>query len=414
MSSASSMAAAEASTADQQHSTSRATRTTQWNRRQGEKARRTRGARVGHGRHSNGRPHDAAAAAPSLGAILSDALALALAQHARSKPCGAIAESEGAREELQEPLHGREGLTKEKSAAKAGRAVAAPRTAAAPWASLTATNPEVAERRWNGSPHTSRAERGRARCASSNARHSHFSADQPATLTNSEPGSGGTSSQGGTSWAGLFDAASTDCAASTLQPQGVHATLGGEAEQADSRAEAQQLSGRVDAEQSVGALLSLPLPRPLPSLPRQPPPIPLALPQQARAEFWHPRKDKARVLSAAGPAALASSRAVCPELPLTQPVRLLRRTSTLEHWAAAAAKRAPPLATPRVQSPVLQIEYYFSALNLQSDFFLRRHIEADAHGFVALELLNSFPQSSVVKLRPPSAAPVPLQDRTSF
>ena len=32
----------------------------------------------------------------------------------------------------------------------------------------------------------------------------------------------------------------------------------------------------------------------------------------------------------------------------------------------------------------------------------------------ALELLNSFPQSSVVKLRPPSAAPVPLQDRTSF
>ena len=68
--------------------------------------------------------------------------------------------------------------------------------------------------------------------------------------------------------------------------------------------------------------------------------------------------------------------------------------------AVAAAERAPSLATPRVQCPRRQVEYYFSASNLQKDFFLRRHIEADAHGFVALELLNSFPQSSLVKPAP--------------
>ena len=480
------MAAAEASTADQQHSASRATHTAQWNHGEGEKAQHKRGVRAGRMRHSNGRSPDAAAAAPPLGAILTDALALALAQHAGRKPCSAsdrAAESEDAREESEgareEPEDAREQpLTKEVSAAKAGNAVAAPCTAAAPRASLPpscqflcqelappslrpatdggvtgckggggesdATIPEVcaapasparpvAERRWNGSPRTREAERGRSRCASSNegarARRSLFSADQPAALaeaaleieapmlpslmqgTNPEPvGSGGTScvTQGGTSWAGLFGAA-----ASTTQPQ-VQLLA---AQQADARAEAQQqqLAGWVDAELPLPPAVSLPLP--LPSLPPPQPPLPLRLPlplalpqQQAHAvDFWHPRKNKARVaLSTEGPAALASAPAVYPELPLTQPVRLLRRTSTQEHWqreavAAAAAERAPPLATsspatlPASRAPILQIEYYFSDANLQSDFFLRKHIEADAHGFVALELLNSFPQSSVVK-----------------
>eukprot|EP00964_Phaeocystis_antarctica_P003962 scaffold2121_cov62-Phaeocystis_antarctica.AAC.2 len=306
------MATAEASTADQQHSASCATHTAQWNHGEGEKAQHKRGVRAGRMRHSNGRSPDAAAADPPLGAILSDALALALAQHAGRKPCSAsdrAAEPEDAREEPEDARE--EPLTKEVSAAKAGNAVAAPRTAAAPRASLPpscqflcqelaspslrpataggvegyeggggesdAAIPEVcaapassarpvAERRWNGSPRTRQAERGRSCCASSNegarARRSLFSADQPAALaeaaleieapmlpslmqgTNPEPvGSGGTScvTQGGTSWAGLFGAA-----ASTTQPQ-VQLLA---AQQADARAEAQQqqLAGWVDAE----------------------------------------------------------------------------------------------------------------------------------------------------------------------
>ena len=327
-----------------------------------------------------------------------------------------------------------------KPAAKAGSAVAAPRTAAAPGASVNSTRHAVdneniaslrpatagrvkgresgggesADATTRGSPHTSsREERARSRCASSNdtgARRSHFSADLPAALaeatleiespmvpplvqgTSSEPGPGSLS-EAGTSWAGLIGATST------AQPR-VQLLA---AQEADSPAEALRLAGRVDAEQTFGAL-SFPS-RPLPSL---------SVPQQAHTtDFWHPRKNKARVASSAeGPAALAPARTACPGLPLAQPaVRPLRRTSAQEHWqrgamAAAPAERAPSLATPRVQSPRRQVEYYFSASNLQKDFFLRRHIEADAHGFVALELLNSFPQSSLVKPAPPYPQPV--------
>mmetsp|Transcript_9957 Transcript_9957/g.24748 ORF Transcript_9957/g.24748 Transcript_9957/m.24748 type:complete len:499 (+) Transcript_9957:72-1568(+) len=436
------MAAAEASTADQQqHPASRAARATPSNRSEGEKARPRRGARGGFGRVKR----EPRTAAPPLGTVLSDALALALqAQHAREKPCSAISGSAGSRteqgprtEQHDEPLQGGEALEMGKSAAKAGSAVAAPRTAAAPAASVNSTRHAVdnkniaslrpataggvkgresgggesADATTRGSPHTSsREERARSRCASSNegARRSHFSADlgpalAEATLeiespmvpplvqgTSSEPGPGSLS-EAGTSWAGLIGATST------AQPR-VQLLA---AQEADSPAEALRLAGRVDAEQTFGAL-SFPS-RPLPSL---------SVPQQAHTtDFWHPRKNKARVASSAeGPAALAPARTACPGLPLSQPaVRPLRRTSAQEHWqrgamAAAPAERAPSLATPRVQSPRRQVEYYFSASNLQKDFFLRRHIEADAHGFVALELLNSFPRMRTFGLTPEQLA----------
>ena len=377
------MAAAEASTADQQHTASRATRATPSNRSEGEKARPRRGARAGFGRVKR----EPRTAAPPLGAVLSDALALALqAQHAREKPCSAISGSACSRTEQGSLRPATAGRVKGRESGGGGRANATTR----------------------GSPQTSsRQERARSRCASSNdgARRSHLSANLPAALAeatleiespmvpplvHSEPGPGSLS-EAGTSWAGLIGATST------TQPR-VQLLA---AQEADSPAEALRLAGQVDAEQSFGAL-SFPS-HPLPSLP---------LPQQAPTiDFWHPRKNKARVSSSAeGPAALAPPART--GLPLAQPaVRPLRRTSAQEHWqrgatAAAAAERAPSLATPRVQSPRRQVEYYFSASNLQTDFFLRRHIEADAHGFVALELLNSFPQSSLVKPAPPYPQPV--------
>ena len=131
------VAAAEASTADQQRPASRPRRATPSNRSEGEKARPRRGARAGFGRVKR----EPRTAAPPLGAILSDALALALqAKHGRVKPCSAITESAGSRseqssrtEQLDEPLQGGEALVMGKSAAKAGSA-RSPRPAPLPGA----------------------------------------------------------------------------------------------------------------------------------------------------------------------------------------------------------------------------------------------------------------------------------------